>query len=720
MKLRFTFCIHPQAITQQKHSLELSLTELADPLILTESAELLLCLKVITELLSPGMGARHIQIMFIMTGMDKLMFFSAQIHLRLIVPGRRYLSLIIGFTVFSMMAIPSGLAQQPTYLNGFPISFDDHFKAFFHGATPVIADFDRKGGKEVLFALHKVNNTRIYLVSSDGSIAENWPVNIYNTRVPPALAAGDINNDGFLDVVARAESLYVFNHQGQSLSGFPVNINHEQLPFVALYDLDEDGSAEIVTIGNNLVYVFRSNGTVMNGWPARLPGVWNEVFAPPPAIGNIDSDAEAEVVIVSSYCYGLGECDSSFIHVFNHDGSYVSGWPVRLDSGYTFYSQSPTILTGFSNSKILVNSSHFFPPNFDSTRTKTIVYSSNGTKISDFHTISFGECSSIPVSITGTDTILAFGSEPLTLFIANRAYNILHTLTGNGYYYNSPVSAEIYSTPYFLSYLRTIDLSLRCSLYFYDEKGLQASWSPLRPTGIPAAAPSFSDLNSDKQIDLVLLTNMTTNNTPVATLHVWTFPGSAYNSGIAYWSMYAHDRYRTNQYGFIPPDEPVGIQPISNVVPDEFELHQNFPNPFNPSTTIRFDINTSGNVTLKVYDVLGREVAVLADEYLRAGSYERMFEAAGLSSGVYFYTLRVTSGQTLRVTSGQALRVTSGQALRVTSGQALRVTSGQALRVTSGQALRVTSGQALRVTSGQALRVTSGQALRVTSGQPFE
>jgi hypothetical protein len=80
----------------------------------------------------------------------------------------------------------------------------------------------------------------------------------------------------------------------------------------------------------------------------------------------------------------------------------------------------------------------------------------------------------------------------------------------------------------------------------------------------------------------------------------------------------------------------------------DFKLHQNYPNPFNPTTTIRFDIRTSGNVSLKVYDVLGREVAVLADEYLRAGSYERVFEASNLSSGVYFYTLRVTSGQALR------------------------------------------------------------------------
>ena len=78
----------------------------------------------------------------------------------------------------------------------------------------------------------------------------------------------------------------------------------------------------------------------------------------------------------------------------------------------------------------------------------------------------------------------------------------------------------------------------------------------------------------------------------------------------------------------------------SSVIPHSYWLGQNYPNPFNPSTTIRFDINTSGNVSLKVHDVLGREVAVLADEYLRAGSYERVFEAEDLSSGVYFYTLK--------------------------------------------------------------------------------
>jgi CubicO group peptidase (beta-lactamase class C family) len=85
-----------------------------------------------------------------------------------------------------------------------------------------------------------------------------------------------------------------------------------------------------------------------------------------------------------------------------------------------------------------------------------------------------------------------------------------------------------------------------------------------------------------------------------------------------------------------------GQEFTENNLPDNFILEQNYPNPFNPSTTIRYSIPTSEFVTLKVYDVLGNEVASLVDEYKPAGSYEVEFSADGLTSGIYFYKL--TSG----------------------------------------------------------------------------
>lgn len=80
---------------------------------------------------------------------------------------------------------------------------------------------------------------------------------------------------------------------------------------------------------------------------------------------------------------------------------------------------------------------------------------------------------------------------------------------------------------------------------------------------------------------------------------------------------------------------------VSLNVPEKFELSQNYPNPFNPTTNIKFSIPNSGNISLKVYDRLGKEVADLAEGFRSAGTYEINFDASALSSGVYFYKLAV-------------------------------------------------------------------------------
>jgi len=79
---------------------------------------------------------------------------------------------------------------------------------------------------------------------------------------------------------------------------------------------------------------------------------------------------------------------------------------------------------------------------------------------------------------------------------------------------------------------------------------------------------------------------------------------------------------------------------VEQPVPESFELKQNYPNPFNPSTNIRFEIGDMRFVTLKVYDVLGREVRTLVNETMSPGSYERVLDASGLASGVYLYRLK--------------------------------------------------------------------------------
>ena len=84
---------------------------------------------------------------------------------------------------------------------------------------------------------------------------------------------------------------------------------------------------------------------------------------------------------------------------------------------------------------------------------------------------------------------------------------------------------------------------------------------------------------------------------------------------------------------------PIGLIHLNNELPSEFRLMQNYPNPFNPVTKITFSVPTKAYINLKVYDVQGKEVAVLADSEYNSGNYEVSFDASLLASGVYFCRL---------------------------------------------------------------------------------
>jgi hypothetical protein len=77
-----------------------------------------------------------------------------------------------------------------------------------------------------------------------------------------------------------------------------------------------------------------------------------------------------------------------------------------------------------------------------------------------------------------------------------------------------------------------------------------------------------------------------------------------------------------------------------NEVVTSYELFANYPNPFNPTTTIRYQLPQAGKASLKIFDILGREVQTLVDEVQISGSYSVNFNASSLASGVYFYRLQ--------------------------------------------------------------------------------
>jgi hypothetical protein len=99
-----------------------------------------------------------------------------------------------------------------------------------------------------------------------------------------------------------------------------------------------------------------------------------------------------------------------------------------------------------------------------------------------------------------------------------------------------------------------------------------------------------------------------------------------------------------NILSFVKPDSIVGVTNISTEMPKEFKLYQNYPNPFNQCTIIKFQCTIKSlpqQVTLKIYDILGKEIATLVNEKQEPGTYEVSFNGSNLSTGIYFYTLLV-------------------------------------------------------------------------------
>jgi hypothetical protein len=114
------------------------------------------------------------------------------------------------------------------------------------------------------------------------------------------------------------------------------------------------------------------------------------------------------------------------------------------------------------------------------------------------------------------------------------------------------------------------------------------------------------------------------------------------SDGTLYIGLHISSLFQHHEKNLIAIRDTVTSVPTIDPKELSYSLEQNYPNPFNPTTHIRYTISQSGRVFLKVYDILGKEVAILLDRYQERGEYDVIFQSQNLTSGIYFYTL--TSG----------------------------------------------------------------------------
>jgi hypothetical protein len=342
---------------------------------------------------------------------------------------------------------------------------------------------------------------------------------------------------------------------------------------------------------------------------------------------------------------------SGWLYLFNSDGDLVPHWPLMLDSGY-YCNLSPSICNILENDslEIVVPASKYIntnPPSFES---KILVISPSARVIKQWYSPlplgdwkDFSTPSYTDINDDGFNEIVVSDWEYNT-YIYDTLWNILpgwpKHIAAQVY---TPILADITndSIPELFvgNYESTRDTGI---MHCFNYLGQEMPWSPFRVLGNTGTNyPIFSDMNGDGTIEMVLLGSLGIRYNGYA-LSVYRFPNTTFSTTTSPWPQLQHDRHNTYQFGYIPSDNIVGVANYVASVPEQFSLKQNYPNPFNPQTTIGFLLLANRNVTLKVYNLLGQEVATLiSNETRQTGKHEVQFDGSKLPGGIYFYRLNV-------------------------------------------------------------------------------
>ncbi len=509
-----------------------------------------------------------------------------------------------GYSSELEITINVSLQQQ-----GFPGDIPDNIES-----SPLIFDFDQDGSKEIIIS---ANDHEFYSFESDGSMTEGWPQSV-NDISPNGAAIGDIDGDGDFEIVGAAKSgyIYAWNSDGSSLDGFPYNGGPMMFATPSLEDIDGDGDLEIVSagFGSRKVFVIDHDGSDYPNWPFQ----GSAVFYGSVALADIDNDELPEIIA----------CDfDSYVHVWNDDQTYVTGFPVTL-SGPIQASPSAADLDGDGNLNIVVAT--FAGDIF--------VLNNDGSILSGWPVNVESNVKSSP-SMGDVD-----GDGQLEILIGDNN-GALHVFNANG----QPQSGFPISTGGAISGSPVIgdidgdgvpDIVIGSSdgfIYAYNGQGQALHNFPI-PTisgGSIVGSPGLADLDGDGDVEIVVGVRSPGNN-----LEVIDYKDETSDDNFP-WPFYGRDIFRTASYG----DFITGVEDDAISSPIIFELLSNYPNPFNGSTIISFTIPTASDAELSIFDLLGRKIKTVISDGLEAGAHEFVWDGSdnsgnAVASGVYFYSLK--------------------------------------------------------------------------------
>jgi len=526
--------------------------------------------------------------------------------------------------------------------DGWPVAGGGDFYS-----SPVIALLDNDPRtKEVVIGC---DDGYLYAYSAYGTVLPGqWPVNL-GAPVRSSPAVGNITGTYHNEIVVGCGAyLYAFDWAGTQLWTFGPSMAVNSTP--ALVDLDDDGELEILFSRKNLIgdvqlFALEGDGTVYPGsWPVPLGGS----AATSPAVGDMDQDGDIEIAVVSSAIEKLE--DMSYVYLFNSDGTHYSlDWPVLID---TIVTCSPVM------------------GNIASTYNLEIITGGlNGT----IYAINlFGNTWPILPQLQGSvDMSLALAQldvDDRQEIIATSRYwvdtpfpghfsSVVTVLDNDGTIMSGwPQAAGTWITGLILPspvafYEKIFAGSPGGNVYGWESSAASITGFPIDVEGRVYSSVAIGDLRGNGYLDLVVATSADS----VYAFDLGVVEDFETSSNLC-WPFYRNDRTRSGCY-FVDPVTDAGY--AEDILPVATAFQSIHPNPFNPATTITFDISKRTRVRLTIYDAAGRTVRVLKDEAMNRGRHEAVWNgknSAGISVATGVYFCRLSAGDIVQTEKMVLLR----------------------------------------------------------------
>ena len=542
-------------------------------------------------------------------------------------------------------------------------------------ATPVLVDLDGQPGAEIVGA--SWNTSEIYVFDSEGNnLNSNWP-KATNYLCWASPAAGDFDGDGDMEIAALDidGTIYVWHGDGTELmdgDGDPgtdgvffhassqSNGWHTSTPSFA--DIDGDNVVELIFCANkDSVYCLNHDGTSVSGWPV-IGADASAKYNASPAIGDIDDDGEMEVVIVNNKWR---------VRVYNHDGTELGGsWPRSMDTdGYFVGSPALADLTGDGKLEVVV------PDNAGN----CWIFRHDGSTLSNwpqsYDNGGSGVTESSPIiadinNDQSLDIILGCEEGWLNAWDITGNYLAGFPIKLKGYIRGTPMVKDLDQD----GDVELIAASWDQNVYVWDldaERHYNFDpWSSFHGNLHNNGWYHYTGVTGTS--DIMFSYQLAKNSTVMTRWLVssgetrWDLyrreDGGEFDilagglapdqSGLILYEDRSAEEGVTYYYRLSSEDDQrLALETEGIAIPvTRARLHQNYPNPFNPSTRIDFTIpgssNNRSNALLAVYDVRGALVKTLVNRPLPGGRHSVQWNGtnsrgSSVASGVYFARLHV-------------------------------------------------------------------------------